>query len=305
MSGEPTHSHTLDEVLPARAKEAFRHLELYARRAVDGLRHGVHRSRRLGVSTDFAHHKDYAPGDPLRHIDWKASARHDRFFTKRYQEDRSLTLYLVVDRSASMGQATDGLSKYWHACRLAASLAYLVIKKQDAAGLALASAGRTRWLPPSSRPTHLVGILRALIAAAPEAPDAAAACLADMVERGARRGVVGLITDLMFDPRPVQRELGRLQAQGHEAILFQVRDPAEEDFPFNRWVQFGDLENASVRHRIDAVTLKRIYHEEYRALNDEWQAWTKKNGVHFISLRTDEHVDRVLSDYVAYRMRTA
>jgi uncharacterized protein (DUF58 family) len=290
-------------LLPPHAKEALRHLELHARRTVDGLRHGVHRSRRIGVSTDFDHHKTYAPGDPLKHVDWKASARHDRFFVKRYVEETALAVRLVVDRSGSMAQTTGEACKYVQACRLAASLAYLVIKERDAAGLALTSAKETVWLPAGSSDAHLARLFMALAGTEALAVDNLPASLRAIRDRAERRGLVVVISDLLFDPAPVQRELGQLQAQGHEALVFQIRDATEEDFPFNRWAQFRCLENPAVRHRLDTVPLKRLYREEYQALLADWRAWTKRQGIHYVSFRATEPVERVLADYLAYRAR--
>ena len=301
----PAAPRTLDDLLPASAREALQHLEIHARRSVDGLRHGVHTSRRIGVSTDFDHHKNYVPGDPLKHMDWKASARHDRYYVKRYIEETALAVRIVVDRSGSMLQATEGAIKYVQACRLAASLAYLVVKESDAAGLALSSAAQTIWLPAGSSNAHLVRILDALVVNDAVAADNLATSLRTILDRAERRGIVAVISDLMFDPQPLQRELGRLQAQGHEVLLFQVRDPTEEDFPFNRWAQFHCLENPAVKHRLDTVPLKRIYREQYQALLAEWRAWTKRQGQHFVTFRTTEPVERVLADYLAYRTRIA
>lgn len=295
--------YSIDEVLSPQAKESLKHLELYARRRVEGVLHGIHRSRRIGVSTEFDHHKDYQPGDPLKHVDWKVSARHERYYVKRYEEDTALSVRLVVDRSASMLQATDGPSKYFQACRLAACLGYLILKEKDRVGLVLASAGQTMWTPMSSAGNHLVNILQALVARDAVAQDNLQICLRTILDRGERRGLIALVSDLMFDPLAVQRELARLQAYGHEVLVFQLRDKTEEEFPFNRWVEFGDLEDASVKHRLDAVPLKKIYLEEYQALIEEWNVWAKKYNVHFITFRTEEHVDTVLSEYLAYRER--
>ncbi len=120
--------YSLNDLLQPQARESLRHLELYARRTVDGLLHGAHFSRRKGVSTDFDHHKIYQPGDPLKHIDWKVSARHDHHYVKRYIEDTALSVRLVVDRSASMLQDGGGASKYLRAARLAACMAYLILR---------------------------------------------------------------------------------------------------------------------------------------------------------------------------------
>ncbi len=292
----------LDDVLTPSAKDALRHLELYARRMVEGLLHGAHRSKRKGYGDNFDHHKNYQPGDPLKHIDWKVSARHDRYYVKRYLERTALRVRIVVDRSGSMLQRTGELpTKYLQAARTAAALAYLILRQGDSVGLTLTSLERTTWLPVRSVNTHLVAILQALANTEPVAQDGLQTCLRTIVDRTEPKGLIAVVSDMMYDPAPVQRELGRLQAQGHEVLLLQLRDPTEEDFPFNRWVQFHDLENAGVKHRLDAAILKRIYREEYQALIQEWEAWAKKYNVHFVSFRTEEHVETVLSQYIAFR----
>jgi uncharacterized protein (DUF58 family) len=301
----PARGRDLEELLPSEAKESLRHLELFARRTVEGMLKGIHRSRRIGISTEFDHHTEYQPGDPLRHIDWKASARQDRYFVKRYDEETALSVRILVDRSASMLRETEGRSKYVQACRLAACLAYLVIKERDAAGLALANSADTLWLPPSSRNDHLVAILSELASMGAGAEDGIEPCLRSLMERGAEKGLVVLISDLMFDPETPRRLLASLEAQGHEVLLCQVRDPCEEDFPFNRWVQFRDLEHPAVQHRVDTVPLKKIYREEYRRVIKEWQEWARKCGMHFVTFRTEAHVSTVLSEYLAYRSRLA
>jgi len=295
--------HSIEEILSPEAKDSLKHLELFARRRVEGFLHGTHRSRRIGVSTDFDHHKDYQPGDPLKHMDWRASARQERYYVKRYTEDTALSVRIVVDRSASMLQATEGPSKYLQACRLAACLAYLITKEKDSAGLVLASEGETVWTPMRASETHLVTILQALASNDAVAADNLQVCIRTILDRAERRGLVVLLSDMMYDPIPVQQQLARLQAYGHEVLLFQLRDETEEEFPFNRWVEFGDPENQATKHRLDAVPLKKIYREEYQALVEEWRTWAKKYPAHFISFRSDEHVETVLSEYLAYRMR--
>lgn len=290
-----------DHVLSPAAKESLRHFELHARRVVQGLLHGVHRSRRPGVSTDFDHHKIYQPGDPLKHIDWKVSARHDKVYVKRYLEDTSMAVRIIVDRSASMMRQTEELpSKYLQAARITASLAYLVLNSQDSVGIVMAARDETLWMPTSSSNAQLVRILEALVTREPASEDALAGCIEAMVGRGDRRGMSILISDLMFDPEPVQKELGRLTAQGHEVLIFHMRDPEEEDFPFNRWVEFRDLEGGGSQ-RLDSVPLKRYYREEYQKLLDAWKDWARRYDAHYVSFRTDELTETVLSEYVARR----
>ncbi|OPZ29043.1 MAG: hypothetical protein BWZ02_01092 [Lentisphaerae bacterium ADurb.BinA184] len=297
-----TRSPDIGKLLRPEAREALQHLELYARRTVDGTLHGIHRSRRKGVSSDFDHHQNYLPGDPLKHVDWKASARHDRLYVKRHMEDTALTVRLVVDGSGSMRRTSNGSpSKYLQAARLSACLAYLVVKEHDRVGLTVAVAGQTVWLPAGSGETHLVRILQTLAAHDGEATDSLDACLRAVLERNERRGLVAVVSDLMLDPVPVRQQLSRLHAQGHEVLLFHLRDPGEEDFPFNRWVEFRNLEVAGARLRLDTVPLKRLYREEYQALAESWRQWTRKYGMHLLSVRTDEAMETCLSDYIFRR----
>jgi uncharacterized protein (DUF58 family) len=293
-----------DTLLPPAAKEELRHLELIARRVVDGMRHGVHRSRRTGVSSDFDRHALYVPGDPLKHMDWKASARHEKWYTKKYHEDTALAVRILVDCSASMAFATaDMPAKATHARRLAAALAYLVIKEHDAAGLWLLADGMERVLPPGSRSQDLVAILAALAGAGAAGRDGLAEGVRTFADRAGRRGLIAVVSDFLFDPAPLQRELGRLQARGHEVILFQIRDPTEEEFPFRQWVLFGDLENRAVRHRVDGALLSHLYREEYQALMDGWRAWAGRAGAHFQTWSTSTPVEAALAAYVEARNR--
>ncbi|MBM4143732.1 MAG: DUF58 domain-containing protein [Lentisphaerae bacterium] len=292
---------TLDTVLPAETRDALRHLELFARKKVEGILHGAHRSRRKGVSTEFDHHKQYMPGDPIKHVDWKASARHERYFVKRYIEDTALNVRLVVDSSASHRQATGGVSAWGQIARIAASLAYLVLRQRDSVGLTLTNAAQCVWTSSSSTQTQLVRVLQALVTAGAKASDALDATLRSLVAREPRRGMVVVLSDLMFDPQETRSAIRALQARGHEVLIFQVRDPNAELFPFNRWMQFDSLEREGVRWRVDTVPLKRYYLEEYRQFMEEWKTWTRKHDVHFVTMRSDEPVETALSKYLALR----
>jgi len=292
---------TLETALPAEARDALRYLEIYARKAVEGLLHGAHRSRRKGVSTEFDHHKQYMPGDPLKHVDWKVSARHDRFYVKRYIEDTALNVRLIVDSSASQRQSTAGISVWNQSARMTASLAYLVLLQRDSVGMVMTNSGQTVWLPSSSTQTQLVRILQSLVTVGASNADSLETSLRAILDRKTRRGMMVVISDLMFDPEGVRLGIRKLQARGHEVLLFQVRDPAAETFPYNRWMQFDSLERPGVRWRLDTVPLKRFYLEEYREFMEGWKAWARKHDVHFLSIRSDESAETALSEYLARR----
>lgn len=300
-------AYELADILRADGRQALEHLRLGARKLVTGMLHGAHRSRRKGVSTEFDHHAIYQPGDPLKLIDWKASARHDRVYVKRQLEDTALQVRIVVDRSGSMRRATgDGPTKYLQAARLATALAYVILEERDRFGLSIAGGaasggGAVAWLPAGGGEAHLVRCVQALCAAEGSGGDDLVECLRLQVERSERRGVTAVISDLMFDPAPAQAQLARLRAQGHDLVVFQVCDPVEQDFPFNRWIRFENLEASGRGTRVDTVPLKRIYREEFLAVQEEWRQWCRRSDAHFVTARADRAMEAVLSEYLAFR----
>src|SRR5512132_1160648 len=137
-------------------------LYLRARWVVEGMMSGVHRSRSKGFSVEFEEHREYSPGDEIRRIDWKALGKFDRYMIKEYEDETNLRAYLLVDGSASMNYASDGITKFDYACTLAASLAYLILRQQDAAGLVMFSDRIESFIPPRSKRDSMTQILHAL-----------------------------------------------------------------------------------------------------------------------------------------------
>jgi uncharacterized protein (DUF58 family) len=295
--------HDAHAILSPHLREALKELELRARKMAQGILHGTHVSRRLGVSTDFDHHKLYQAGDAIRHIDWRATAKHDKVFVKRFREDSSLDVHLLLDISASMAGRTGETSKSRHAMVLAAGLAQLIVNQGDRAGLFAMSGDRLLHRPLGSSGGHMAALLTLLAGADPRGPDQVVRHLATLVERNLPRGLMVFLSDLMFEPGPVRRELAKLHHQGHEVIVVNVRDVTEEEFPFSQWVRFTDLEEGGKPVKVDTVILRRLYTEEYRELMREWDAWSKHQDIHLVVSRSDEAPEAVILKYVQYRNR--
>src|SRR5438093_11447398 len=137
-------------------------LYLRARWVVEGIMSGVHRSRAKGFSVEFEEHREYSPGDEIRRIDWKALGKFDRYFIKEYEDETNLRAYLLLDTSGSMDYASNGMTKFDYGCTLAASLAYLILKQQDATGLVTFSNHIESVIPPQAKQDDLTQILHAL-----------------------------------------------------------------------------------------------------------------------------------------------
>jgi uncharacterized protein (DUF58 family) len=300
-----------DTLLDAQTRETLRHLELSARDIVSGLRYGLHRSKRRGTSSDFLHHRGYLPGDPLRHLDWRVYARTERYYIKQFVEDSVMALWLVMDGSGSMfsesevryrgNQAVALPSKYAVACRLGAALACLAMNQQDRAGLVIGG-GALRSVPLGSSPAHLSLLLHRLAAHTPEGRADPLPALRMVEEEATYGSLIVLLSDLSYDPDPVQQCLRTLRARNHDVIIMAVATPQEAEFDFSRWVDFRCAEQAAVRHRLDATLLQRLYREEYEALLERWRAFCRKQRVDFVHVRTDENVTAVLNSYLQRRM---
>jgi len=217
-------------------------LELVAREVVEGLRVGSHRSPLRGFSTEFAHHRQYAPGDALRDLDWRVYARTDRYYTKLYEAETNYDCHILIDASASMTYSSGKVSKLEYAKFLAASLAYLVLKQRDSVGLSIFDSEVRAYLPPRSATGIILEIDRALGGVKSAPRNSMAKQLHDTALLMKRRSFVILISDLFADAGDVLAGLDHLRFDGHNVVVLQTVDPYEIEFPFKGTWRFEGLE---------------------------------------------------------------
>src|SRR6516164_6283035 len=143
-----------------------RSLELQARLIVEGYLSGMHKSPYHGFSVEFAQHREYVPGDDIKHVDWKVYGRTGRFYLKQYEEETNLVCWLLLDVSDSMRYGSGPVTKYDYACLSAASLAYLILQQADSVGLVTFDNQVRSFLRPSGQPSHLKEMVRLMNAGA-------------------------------------------------------------------------------------------------------------------------------------------
>ena len=217
-------------------------LELIAREVVEGLRVGSHRSPLRGFSTEFAHHRQYAPGDALRTIDWRVFGRTDRYYTKLYEAETNFDCHLLVDASASMNYGSGKVSKLEYAKFLSASLAYLVLKQRDSVGLSVFDSEVRAYLPPRSAMGIILEIDRLLKEIKSTPRTSLAKQLHDIALMMKRRSVVVVISDLLSDVDDILAALDHLRFDGHNVVVLHTLDPYELEFPFDGTWRFEGLE---------------------------------------------------------------
>lgn len=219
-------------------------LQLLAKTVVEGFILGLHRSPFHGSSVEFSEHRQYSPGDEIKHIDWKVFAKADRYYIKQYEAETNLVCNIVLDASASMSYKSNpaGLSKLEYGSYLAACLAYFMLGQRDATGLAIFDAKVRSILPPRLSPTQMQRILSELDAIKPGGETDVAGPMNILADGQKRRGLVVLISDLLDDVAAIKSALQRFRFRGDDIIVFHVMDDAELTFPFSAMTQFEDLE---------------------------------------------------------------
>jgi uncharacterized protein (DUF58 family) len=279
----------------------FGRLELIARLVVEGVMAGLHRSPFKGFSAEFAEHRQYGPGDEIRHIDWRAYGKSDRYYVKEYEEETNLKAYIIVDASGSMGYSGRTVSKFEHARQLAASLAYLMISQRDAVGLVTFDSELRTLVPPRSAPGHFSVLCKTLEETTIGGEMPLSTVLHTLADRIRRRGLVVILSDGFERIADLTSALRHLRHQRHEVLFFQVLAPEEEDFPFRRPARFRSLENQEHRVRADPLSLRGVYLEQFAAFcrSLKEQARAMEADYHKVSTATPH--EQTLLDYLASR----
>lgn len=275
-------------------------LELIAREAVEGLRVGSHRSPLRGFSTEFAHHRQYAPGDAIRDIDWRVYGRTERYYTKLYEAETNFDCYLLIDASASMTYASGKVSKLEYAKYLAAALAYIVLKQRDSVGLSIFDSRVRVHLPPRSAMGVLVQIERLLRDAQAAPKNTIAKQLHDAALMMNRRSFVIVISDCLAEAEDVLAGLDHLRFDGHNVVLLHTLDRYELEFPFRGTWLFEGLEQEPPL----TTQAERIRDDYIKALNHHvstLRAGCNASHIDYAQIDTSRPLDAVLSEFFAER----
>jgi len=276
-------------------------LELRARTAVEGLAGGRHASFMRGSGTTFAEHREYVPGDEIRHIDWRLAARSDRYFVRRYEEETSLTAWLVVDLSASMKFSTLEWNKADYAKWLAASLARLLSLQGDSWGLAVCNGDSVEhWLPARGGERHFQDCVGVLEDFEPNGNGDPATALSLAGARMERRGLVVWISDLLGDVDAAVKATAQLRRAGHDMIILRVLDPAEVEFPWGRSTRFEALEGVE-QLLLDPRAVRDAYIQEFEQHGAALRQGLRGLGSDFRRIQSDEALEAGLVEFLARR----
>ena len=280
-------------------------LDLRARLIVEGLMAGMHRSPYQGISVEFAQHRQYVPGDDIRHVDWKVFAKTDKVYLKQYLEETNLHLICVVDASESMGYSSVGedetaWSKYDHATAIAASLSYLAIQQQDSVGLAIFDSDLRRYFKPSNSPAQWKTITHELLMVPRLKKTGTGRVLDQLAEKLTHRSLILLLSDFFDDLSSVEQGLRHLRYRKHEVIAFQVLDPMEIDFPFEDVTLFKGLEEMG-ELLTEPQSLRKGYLAELESFTGQLKRVCRAMHIDFTRMNSAQSLDTALSSFLAVR----
>lgn len=283
--------------------DKIKRLDVRARCVVEGFITGQHRSPYNGFAIEFAAHREYAPGDDLRHIDWKVWSKTDRLYIKEYEEETNLKCHILLDCSKSMeyGQ-TEGWSKYDYAATAAASLAYLMQQQQDSVGLVLFSNQIDKVLKSSSHPSHMKLMFHEMESTSPSNKTDISDPFLQLAGQIRSRGMVVLFSDLFLDPNELAKALSQFRIRNHEVIVFHVMHHDELEFPFQENTLFRGMEVEAQLH-----TEPRALRTSYMEAVDRYMKKIKTTcacaGIDHVLLDTSKPLDGVLTSYLNYRAK--
>jgi uncharacterized protein (DUF58 family) len=259
---------------PANSNKAImssmRQLEIRTRRMVNDSLAGAYHSVFKGRGMDFDEVREYTPGDEVRTIDWNVTARAGRPFVKKFTEERELTIFLLVDISASGNFGSGVASKRDLAAELASVLAFSAIRNSDKVGLLLYTDRVERYLPPKKGRRHVLRVVRDILYHMPQATGTDTVKALDVANRLLhRRAIVFLISDFetSADPTAARAELRRAMRRTnrrHDLVAVHIEDPREKELPNVGIVALEDAESGEV---IELDTASRAVRKRFKELS--------------------------------------
>jgi uncharacterized protein (DUF58 family) len=276
-------------------------LDLQARMVVEGYVAGMHPSPYHGFSVEFAEHRQYVPGDDIRHVDWKVWSKTDKLYLKQYDEETNLLMYLLLDTSESMAYASgNNVSKLQYAQFIVAALAYMILQQQDSVGLVVYDDAVRRYLKPAGQPSQLKELFHLLDVTPAREKSDLGLVFNDLAERFKKRGIVVVFSDLFDDVARIMTGLKHFRHRRHEVIIFHILDPAELEFPFRDTTLFKGMEGMP-DILTDPHALKRAYQSELQSFLRELEKGCRMVDIDYVPLRTDQSLDIPLTSYLASR----
>jgi uncharacterized protein (DUF58 family) len=284
-------------------------LGLHARYVVEGYMAGEHKSPFRGFAVEFTQHREYVPGDDIRHLDWKVLGRTDRYYLKQYEQETNYVAHVVLDGSGSMKYGSVGrpggasVTKLQYGKMLAACLSYLILHQRDAVAVGLFDTAMKNFVPRTGNLASIHNIMSTLAGFDPKEQTNIGAVLHALAGQIKRKGITILISDLFDDEERILDGVRHLRFGGSEVIVFHVMDPYELEFPFSGMVEFEGLE-VSDKILTRPREIRKSYLRQVEVFRTKIREGCERQNTHYQLVNTAHPLHEMLSGYLAFRLRT-
>jgi len=261
---------------------------------------GNHKSPLSGFAVEFAGHREYAPGDDPKHIDWRVYFTREKYFIKQYEMETNFVCHLVLDVSASMRYGEQVQQKLQYAAQMVATLGFSVVRQSDKVSLATFDDQLRGFVRPSNSMAQVVRITNHLDEIEPVEKTRMGDCLSELAGRLGRREIVMIFSDFFTDLNELESALQRLRYSRHEVVLFQVMHHDELEFDLDGMVKFVGLE---IPEQIltQPEELRRAYLRAMHRFNDRLREICQRNRCEYVLVDTQRNMAELFVDYLNQR----
>lgn len=296
----------MERFIDPRTLARVRDLPLIARTVADGFLHGLQQSHQRGVGIEFSQYRQYEPGDPLSRIDWKLFARSDRYFVREAERESEITMWFVLDTSASMhqqsGDDADSWSKFDYARQLLATLSYIGQRQGDHVGM-LALAGKKQQLVlPGSGERHWHRLLRQLIQVECGGTFPETRLLKSAIERLQKNSLVFIISDFYQLSDEIHQFIKRISAGHNEVVALQLQCNDELHFPYKGAVRFEDLETGE-QVLVSASSARETWLNALEQHQQNLEKFLRRQQITLHQININQPMDQALYDFLSSRQK--
>ena len=289
-------------MIPSEIIKKVRLIEIKTRHIVNNLFGGEYHSAFKGMGMEFAEVREYYPGDDIRAIDWNVTARTGKPFIKKFDEERELTVMLMIDVSASGFFGTGELLKSDVMIELASILSFSAINNNDKVGLLLFSDRIEKYIPPKKGKSHVLRVIREMIYHRAKDRDTDIAFALEHIQRVLKRkSIIFLISDFWDDSF---HQAMKLINKKHDLINIQILDKAEYSMPKVGFVKINDVESLSSSW-IDTNNsyVQSTISNKIKLHNNIFHTFCKKHKIDLISINTAQGYLQPLEQFFNNRMQ--
>lgn len=276
------------------------HHDFTPKQLVEGSLAGAHKSPFHGFAVEFAAHRQYVPGDDVRHLDWKVYFRRDKLVIKQYEMETNLSCHLMIDASASMRYGDEDQQKLLYAARAATTLGYLIVEQSDRVSLTVFDEEIRHAIPPGNTMAQIVRITETLDQISPTEKTSIGNSLLELASRAGRRGIVIVYSDFFVDLDDLERALQRLRYDNHEVVLFQTLHHDELHFDLPGMVRFEGLEDEDA-YLTRPEDIKATYMKALTEFNQKLTRIAEANHCEHLICDTSRPLAEMLANYLQQR----